>query len=242
MSENQETKRPKTEYIKGVTLAARLGISPPHLTQITKKGIFERDESTKLYEWPRCRDQYKSYTKYQKRPYAGKDHTRIPFEKPEPRQPNEEYGNEELNPNAGVSENIEEELTASDEVIRLLTERRDDTGADAAYKYARSLNEVVKSKRAVLDLLNAEGKTIQREAVETWLYTKSRQNRDMWLNWPSNVAVEMAERLGVDNRLLNDLLLEQVRKQLDRIATIPETIEPDFIDIVSEGSEAADQD
>jgi len=56
------------------------------------------------------------------------------------------------------------------------------------------------------------------------------------------VAVELAEELGIDRRLLYAALLKLVRANLDKIATLPITFGQDATILISEGAKTAPED
>lgn len=67
----------------------------------------------------------------------------------------------------------------------------------------RKLEHEVKSERLV-----------DRERVETQVFTASREDRDAWLNWPSRVAPLIAASLHVDAVALAVELERHVREHL----------------------------
>lgn len=96
------------------------------------------------------------------------------------------------------------------------------SGSEAkALQWGKAVNELISVKKNQIALLELEGKTISREEVEDYIFRISRANRDVWLNWPQQIAASMAEELGVDGKLMNDVLTKFVRKNLERIATMP---------------------
>lgn len=132
-------------------------------------------------------------------------------------------------------------LSISAQIIDAL-QKNIDGSENSAYYWARALNEATKARTSMLAMLDAESKTLKRDDVETWVYNVSRQNRDIWLNWPQRVSTEMAEELGVDARLMNDILLKAVRKNLERVASLPEHYGTNSGSGISEGAETTNQD
>jgi len=114
---------------------------------------------------------------------------------------------------------------------------------DIAYSYHKAVEQQVKARLASLKLLEAEGKTLEREEVEQFIFTTSRNNRDVWLNWPEIVSVKMAEQLGVPSKKLHDVLKRAVHEQLERNATMPIVINPEDDErVLSERAEASGDD
>lgn len=105
-----------------------------------------------------------------------------------------------------------------------------------AYQFSRALVEAHKAKKMMLETLETEGKILDKQEVETFIYTISRQNRDTWLNWPEQAAHEMAQQLGVDPKMMHDVLHESVRKYLERIATMPESYSSTSDEGIQEGA------
>lgn len=88
------------------------------------------------------------------------------------------------------------------------------------YVRSRAATELIKAskERIRLELLREE--VINRKEVLDKVFRLSRQNRDGWLNWPKQVAVEMASELGVDARTMHDVLLKHVKENLQYVTKI----------------------
>ena len=85
---------------------------------------------------------------------------------------------------------------------------------------AKAKREIAVAEREELRTKKMRGELITRSTVLSTVQAISRQNRDMWLNWPKRIATEMAEELGVDSGLLYDFLSGAVKKHLETMATL----------------------
>lgn len=111
---------------------------------------------------------------------------------------------------------------------------------DLAYSYFKALEQQVKARLASIKLLEAEDKTLSKEEVENFIFTASRNNRDVWLNWPEIISIKMAEELGVPTKKLHDVLKKYVRQQLERNATLPSAIGRNADPVLPKGSDASE--
>ena len=82
------------------------------------------------------------------------------------------------------------------------------------YVRSRAATEVIKASKERIRLEILRGEVIDRKQVLDKVFRLSRQNRDGWLNWPKQVAVEMASELGVESRKMHDVLLKHVKENL----------------------------
>lgn len=85
---------------------------------------------------------------------------------------------------------------------------------------ARAKKEMIVAERELIKLRILKGELIDRNEVLNAVETISRQNRDLWLNWPKLVATRIAEDLNVDSGLLYDTLAKEVRAYLEKMATM----------------------
>ena len=85
---------------------------------------------------------------------------------------------------------------------------------------AKAKKETIVAERELIKLRILKGELINRNEVLNGVETISRQNRDLWLNWPKLVATRMAEELNVDSGLLYDTLAKEVRAYLEKMATM----------------------
>ena len=58
------------------------------------------------------------------------------------------------------------------------------------------------------------GQLVDRAAAEALFFDTARDLRDAWLSWPSRVAVDMADELGIDARALTTVLTAHVQQHL----------------------------
>lgn len=82
------------------------------------------------------------------------------------------------------------------------------------------LNEAVRRKENFLGLfrrqevLKNDKRLVDRAAAEKLFFDTAREMRDAWMTWPARVAIEMADELHVDARLLTPILTAHVRKHI----------------------------
>ena len=82
------------------------------------------------------------------------------------------------------------------------------------------LNEAVRRKENFLGLfrrqevLKNDKRLVDRAAAEKLFFETARELRDAWMTWPARVAIEMADELHVDARLLTTILTAYVRKHI----------------------------
>ena len=207
------------EWIKAVEVAERTGLSKVHISKLAALGHLTRN-SDFFFPWPQVQEQIRVYDENRK-------HQRGP----------------RVTQRDAESLDIAEEdvfnTSALEHVLEELRKGQSEHAAGLAMHYGKAIKILVDSKMAQLDLLVKEGKAVSRKLVEDWLFSVSKNNRDAWLNWPQQVAAEMGQRLGVDPRLMNDVLMEHVRKQLERNSTLPLDCPFDAVEGVPEGTDTA---
>lgn len=82
------------------------------------------------------------------------------------------------------------------------------------------LNEAVRRKENFLGLfrrqevLKNDKRLVDRDAAEKLFFDTARELRDAWMTWPARVAIEMADELHIDARLLTPILTAHVRKHI----------------------------
>ena len=166
-----------------------------------KKITSKKEGGINYYPWPQVRDEWRTHRKE-----VQKKATKV---------------------TAGAVDIKEAEATdviSSEKLMQLLKDG--EPGSDKkTYQWARAMNELIKVKQQQIKLLGMEDKTVDIEDVEKWVFETSRQNRDAWLNWPQVVSLEMAQELGVEPGLMNDILLKHIRKHLDKISRLPDSYE-----------------
>lgn len=182
-----------------------MNVSAPHLGKIASTGAIERKRQGNkwIYPWPKVKEQYSIYKENNP---IGEKATQVK--------------------NVEVKAEEAKDTWNTERIINAL--ERGVPGAELkALQWAKSVNELISVKKNQIALLELEGKTISRQEVEDFIFRHSRANRDVWLNWPQEVAASMAEELKVDGKLMNDVLLKFVRKRLERNATMPLNLDGD---------------
>lgn len=85
---------------------------------------------------------------------------------------------------------------------------------------AKAKKETIAAERELIKLRILKGELIDRNEVLNAVETISRQNRDLWMNWPKLITARIAEELNVDSGLLYDTLAKEVRTHLEKMATM----------------------
>ncbi len=214
-----EIKDGETEWIKALEVGNRTGLSKIHISKLASLGHLTRNNDF-LFPWPQVQEELRAYDQ-QRKHQRGPRVTKADAE------------------SLDVDEEDVFRPSALEYVLAELRKGQSEHAAGLAMHYGKAIKILVDSKMAQLDLMVKEGKAVSKKLVEDWLFSVSKNNRDQWLNWPQQVSGEMGQRLGVDPRLMNDVLMEQVRKQLERNSTIPLDCPFDLVEGVSEGSDTA---
>lgn len=238
----------KDELIDARTFAERVGTTSKTISLLGARGILTRNKK-KQYPWPPCRYEWEAYQKGRliDKPLLKDLKAKKELTKNATADMHEHLAEEHIKIEDAAEDSIQQRkndlksMSTGEKIIEAL--KKGVSGSEnSAFYWARALNESVKARQGMLELLETESKTLKREEVETWLYQVSRQNRDIWLNWPQRVSTEMAEQLGIDSRMMNDVLMAAVRKNLERIATLPARFGNNSGEDISEGTEASTQD
>ncbi len=199
MAEDEELLEVK-QWILASEVAKRLGCSKSKIGHMAKKKLLTRRGDMR-YPWPQVKREFKEHQAgVQEKVKAVSDAS----------------GDQATAIDAKDISN----LKGLDFVIAKL-ERGDKDGVTTAYQCARALNELIKAKQQNIKLFQMENETISLEEAESQAFILGRQHRDQWLNWPAQVALEMAEELEVDSHRLNSVLDKYVREHLDTIASDP---------------------
>jgi len=188
------------EWIRAGEVAQRIGegCTMSLVGRYAAKKLLTRNETDKTYPWPKVKQEW----------YLARETTNQ--KAPSIQEAQIEISSEEVT-----------NIINIDRLIELMQEG--DTGAPGkAYQYARALNEMIKVRQGQLKIKDSEGRTLDVEAVEKWVFNLSRQNKEFWLNWPEIVSVRMAEELEIDSRKLNAVLKKYVRNNLEKVATLPD--------------------
>ena len=89
---------------------------------------------------------------------------------------------------------------------------------------ARTANEVLKARLRRMELQQKEGELVDRARAVALVFRLARQERDVWLGWPSRVAALMAAELGVGAYEMQAALETHVWTHLQELSEIA----PDF--------------
>ena len=76
------------------------------------------------------------------------------------------------------------------------------------------------SLRCYLVAVIGKGGLIDRARALSLVFRLARQERDVWVNWPSRAAALMAADLGVEPAAMQKVLEKHVRAQLDDLAEV----------------------
>ena len=235
----------KQEHLSPTEAGERLGCSRQRLNRLAIDGIVSKRMTDGKFPWPRVKEQYAEYlgNRREQVVYSGGniDQELSDGLAKNAQSPAPEYDDDDPDDvpvmdrkETGVDYN---NLSLGEQVIHSI-QNRIKGSEKLSYSWSRALKEAIDARSAMLKLLDQEGKTLERAAVESWLYNVSRHNRDLWLNWPQLVSNEIAEELGCDSNLLYDILIRLVRENLERIATLPTEFEQHNDGSVSEGAKA----
>lgn len=142
------------------------------------------------------------------------------------------YGDGSIN--AAASDARRAEMTDPDQ-------QRRSTGGDAgfsgpadssSYLKARTALTVYQAQERQLAIQKKKGTLVDRARAETLVFRLARQERDVWVTWPSRVAALMAadltaevekqsgETVTIEAAILQRVLETHVRAQLDALADL----------------------
>jgi hypothetical protein len=83
----------------------------------------------------------------------------------------------------------------------------------STYLEAKTARMVALAKREALELRRREGELVDRRAAERQVEALAQQLRDDWRRWPSRVAPVAAQRFGLAQDLVLEVLDELVQAQ-----------------------------
>ena len=195
------------EWIKAAEVSSRIadGCTKITIGLYAKQGYLTRDEANKTYPWPQVHEEYLEAVQNKKKTVVTKKH------------------------NIVIEEEQITNVLTTERLIEMI--ENGEKNADVkAYAWAKTLNEIIKAKKEQIKLKELEGKTLDINDVEKWVYNVSRQNKEFWLNWCESIAVKMGEELQVDTRLMNSILNKYVRENLERIAELPNGYESEALE------------
>ena len=200
-SQNSNEKPDDQEWIRAAVVSERLeGISKLMVGRNGKSGAFtyREEKGAFVYPWPKVKEEYAKLLET-KQKYS------------------EKVTNAPISINTKETSNI-----ITTEKLIVLMEKGTQGSEQKAYQWARAMKEMITVKKEQIKLRELEGITLDINDVEKWVSGVSRANKEFWMNWPQHASTEMANELGVDSRQLYELLMKQVRKNLERIATLPD--------------------
>jgi len=110
-------------------------------------------------------------------------------------------------------------------------------GDSASYLKARTALTVYQAQERQLAIQRKKGALVDRARAETLVFRLARQERDVWITWPTRVAALMAAQLSADmetasgtpvtieTAILQRVLEAHVREQLDALADLRVSLE-----------------
>jgi len=110
-------------------------------------------------------------------------------------------------------------------------------GDSASYLKARTALTVYQAQERQLSIQRKKGVLVDRARAETLVFRLARQERDVWVTWPTRVAALMAAQLAaemeaasgeavtIETAILQRVLEAHVREQLDVLADLRVSLE-----------------
>ena len=110
-------------------------------------------------------------------------------------------------------------------------------GDSTSYINARTALTVYQAQERQLSIQKKKGVLVDRARAETLVFRLARQERDLWVTWPTRVAALMAAHLSADmekasgkavtieTAILQRVLETHVREQLDALADLRVSLE-----------------
>jgi len=111
------------------------------------------------------------------------------------------------------------------------------TGDSTSYIKARTALTVYQAQERQLAIQKKKGVLVDRARAETLVFRLARQERDLWVTWPTRVAALMAAQLSaemetasgkavtIEIAILQRVLETHVREQLDALADLNVALE-----------------
>lgn len=105
-------------------------------------------------------------------------------------------------------------------------------GETSSYLKARTALTVYQAQERQLSIQKKKGVLVDRARAETLVFRLARQERDVWVTWPTRVAALMAAQLSaemekaqgapatLETAILQRVLETHVREQLDALADL----------------------
>jgi len=110
-------------------------------------------------------------------------------------------------------------------------------GDSTSYLKARTALTVYQAQERQLSIQKKKGLLVDRARAETMVFRLARQERDVWVTWPTRVAALMAAQLTaqienasgvpltIETAILQRVLEAHVREQLDALASLRVSLE-----------------
>ena len=110
-------------------------------------------------------------------------------------------------------------------------------GDSTSYLKARTALTVYQAQERQLSIQRKKGALVDRARAETLVFRLARQERDVWVTWPTRVAALMAAQLSaemetasgapvtIETAVLQRVLEAHVREQLDALADLRVSLE-----------------
>ena len=110
-------------------------------------------------------------------------------------------------------------------------------GDSTSYIKARTALTVYQAQERQLSIQKKKGVLVDRARAETLVFRLARQERDLWVTWPTRVAALMAAQLSaemekasgkavtIETAILQRVLETHVREQLDALADLRVSLE-----------------
>jgi hypothetical protein len=110
-------------------------------------------------------------------------------------------------------------------------------GDSKSYIKARTALTVYQAQERQLSIQKKKGVLVDRARAETLVFRLARQERDLWVTWPTRIAALMAAQLSADmekasgkavtieTAILQRVLETHVREQLDGLADLRVSLE-----------------
>ncbi|MCV2876361.1 hypothetical protein OE810_08835 [Rhodobacteraceae bacterium XHP0102] len=111
------------------------------------------------------------------------------------------------------------------------------SGDSTSYIKARTALTVYQAQERQLSIQKKKGVLVDRARAETLVFRLARQERDLWVTWPTRVAALMAAQLSaemetasgkavtIETAILQRVLETHVREQLDALADLRVSLE-----------------
>ena len=104
-------------------------------------------------------------------------------------------------------------------------DKEPDDGGNSDFARARARKEAALAEMRELDLLERKGELVDAATIQDAVFTRFRELRDAWLNWPARIGAVMAAELNVDGALVIVTLEKHVREQLTVLSRSTESFD-----------------